>query len=215
MLVVLLVLVFASVIIGADLLVRGGLSLAEKLHISELAVGLTVAAFGTSLPAATLFGIMASDNIIDNKKSSSELSRIYGPVLLFFFFIFLYYTAGIAPILGGRFADFFSGRELAWKLNYKSPTGELSLATLNLQQWDFFFALAFPIGLYAIHRLAIVKEAGEVEGRIVAQELLNEVRTQVRILSSVEGLRQMVSFPVSIVRDITERIKTNVKQETD
>jgi len=129
--------------------------------------------------------------------------------------IFNSIAAGIAPILGGRFADFFAGRELAWNLNYKSPTGEFSLATLNLQQWDFFFALAFLIGLYAIHRLAMVKEAGEVEEKIVAQELLNEVRTQVRILSSVEGLRQMISFPIAIVRHITKGIIPDGKEKTD
>ena len=124
-------------------------------------------------------------------------------------------AAGIAPILGGIFADFFAGRELAWTLNYKSPTGEFALTTLNLQQWDFFFAFAFLIGLYAIHRLAMVKEAGEVEEKIVAQELFNEVRTQVRILSSIEGVRQMVSFPLAMVRSITERIKPNGKEKTN
>ena len=115
-------------------------------------------------------------------------------------------AAGIAPILGGKFADFFAGRELAWTLNYKSPTGEFILPTLNLQQWDFFFALAFVIGLYALHRLAMVKEAGEVEEGIVAQELFTEVRTQVRILSSVEGVRQMVSFPFSVARNLAVKI---------
>jgi MFS family permease len=124
-------------------------------------------------------------------------------------------AAGIAPILGGKFADFFAGRELAWTLNYRSPTGEFALTTLNLQQWDFFFAFAFLIGLYAIHRLAMVKEVGEVEEKIVVQELFNEVRTQVRILSSIEGVRQMVSFPLAIVRSITERIKPNGKEKTN
>ncbi|MFC1780741.1 MFS transporter [Planctomycetota bacterium] len=124
-------------------------------------------------------------------------------------------AAGIAPILGGTFADFFVGRELAWTLNYKSPGGEYAVSTLNLQQWDFFFALAFLIGLYAIHRLAMIKEAGEVEEGIVVEELFSEVRNQVRILSSVEGLRQMVSFPISIVRNITGRIIQNGKQEKD
>jgi MFS family permease len=120
-------------------------------------------------------------------------------------------AAGIAPILGGKFADFFAGRELAWTLNYKSPTGEFALPTLNLQQWDFFFALAFLIGLYALHRLAMIKETGEVEERIVVRELFAEVRTQARILSSVEGVRQMVSFPIAIVKIITERIIPNGK----
>ncbi|MFH1718392.1 MAG: MFS transporter [Planctomycetota bacterium] len=117
-------------------------------------------------------------------------------------------AAGIAPVLGGRFADFFAGRELAWTLNYKSPGGQFALSTLNLQQWDFFFALAFLIGLYSLHRLAMVKEEGEVEEKIVAQELVAEVRSQVRILSSIEGLRQMISFPFSIVRNIAAGIGT-------
>jgi len=111
-------------------------------------------------------------------------------------------AAGIAPILGGKFVDFFSGRQLAWTLKYTSPTGEFSLPTLDLQQWDFFFALAFIIGLYSLHRLAMVKEAGEVEEKVVVSELFTEVKSQVRTLSSVEGLRQMVSFPFSIVRGL-------------
>ena len=124
-------------------------------------------------------------------------------------------AAGIAPILGGKFADFFSGRELAWTLNYKSPTGEFALPTLNLQQWDFFFAFAFLIGLYALHRLAMIKEAGEVEEKIVAQELFTEVRMQVRTLSSVEGVRQMVSFPFSVVRNLAVKIGANNNTKTE
>ena len=114
-------------------------------------------------------------------------------------------AAGIAPILGGKFADFFAGRELAWTLKYTSPGGEFSLPTLNLQQWDFFFFLAFLIGLYSLHRLAMIKEVGEVEEKIVVNELFSEVKGQVRTLSSVEGLRQMVSFPFSVVRDLTSK----------
>jgi len=51
-------------------------------------------------------------------------------------------------------------------------------------------------------RLAI-KEAGEMEEKIVAQELFTEVRTQVRTLSSIEGVKQMISFPITVVRNIT------------
>lgn len=114
-------------------------------------------------------------------------------------------AAGIAPILGGKFADFFAGRELAWTLKYTTPAAQYSLPTLNLQQWDFFFALAFLIGLYSIHRLAMIKEVGEVEEKIVTRELFAEVRGQIRTLSSIEGLRQMVSFPFAIVRNLAFR----------
>ena len=120
-------------------------------------------------------------------------------------------AAGIAPILGGKFADFFSGRQLAWTLKYTSPSGEFDMPTLNLQQWDFFFALAFIIGLYALHRLAMIKEQGEVEENIVVKEFYSEVRTQVRTLSSFEGIKQMVSFPLIIIKNISERIIPNDK----
>jgi MFS family permease len=124
-------------------------------------------------------------------------------------------AAGIAPILGGKFADFFSSRQLDWTFKYTSPGGEFVLPTLNLQQWDFFFAFAFIIGLYALHRLAMVKEEGEVEEKIVAQELFTEVRSQVRTLSSVEGVKQMVSFPIAMIRNITIRIIPNGNKQKD
>jgi hypothetical protein len=124
-------------------------------------------------------------------------------------------AAGVAPILGGKFADFFSGRQLAWTLEYTGPGGKFTLPTLDLQQWDFFFALAFLIGLYSLHRLAMIKEAGEVEEKIVAQELVSEVRSQVRILSSVEGLRQMVSFPFSVVKNLAAKVNFKNDHGTD
>jgi MFS family permease len=124
-------------------------------------------------------------------------------------------AAGIAPILGGKFADFFSGRQLAWTLEYTSPGGKFALPTLNLQQWDFFFAIAFLIGLYSLHRLSMVKEAGEVSEKIVAQELVAEVRSQVRVLSSAEGLRQMVSFPLSMLRSINLRAIAGSDEDGD
>jgi len=118
-------------------------------------------------------------------------------------------AAGIAPILGGKFADFFAGRELAWTLKYTTPTRQFVLPTLNLQQWDFFFALAFLIGLYSLHRLAMIEEVGEVEEKVVVNELFAEVRSQARILSSVEGLRQMVSCPFSVVRNLAVKVTGN------
>ncbi|MHC4329282.1 MAG: MFS transporter [Planctomycetota bacterium] len=124
-------------------------------------------------------------------------------------------AAGIAPILGGKFADFFAGRELAWTLKYTAPGAEYSLPTLNLQQWDFFFALAFVIGLYSLHRLAMVKEEGEVEEKVIARELFTEVRSQVRIFSSIEGLGQMISFPLAAIRNVSRKVTSDDGKEED
>ena len=41
---------FSVVILGAELLIRGASALAKRLKVSELAIALTVVAFGTSLP---------------------------------------------------------------------------------------------------------------------------------------------------------------------
>ena len=140
-------------ITGASLLVDGGSSLAKRLHVSDLAIGLTVIAFGTSLPelsvniaasikgtseiaitnilgsntanillilgvssvifplavtkgtvwkeipfsllAVVILALLAANNITGGE-NYSKLTRIDGLVLLSFFMIFLYYTAGIA-----------------------------------------------------------------------------------------------------------------------
>lgn len=118
-------------------------------------------------------------------------------------------AAGIAPILGGKTVDFFSERQLEWTLKYTSPSGEFALPTLSLQQWDFFFVLAFIVGVYALHRLAMVREEGEVEEKIVVQELFTEVRTQARTLSSIDGVKQMVSFPIIFMKDLTLKMIPN------
>ncbi|MBN2270241.1 MAG: calcium/sodium antiporter [Sedimentisphaerales bacterium] len=47
---VLMIVGFGVVIAGAELLIRGSSALARRLRVSDLAIGLTVVAFGTSLP---------------------------------------------------------------------------------------------------------------------------------------------------------------------
>jgi MFS family permease len=110
-------------------------------------------------------------------------------------------AAGIAPILGGLFVDFFSQRELIWTLIWREPARELAFVTLDLQQWDFFFFIAFLIGLYSLHRLTAVKEEGEAKEGVVFNELIAEVRRDMRNFSPAGGLRDLVKFPFSIIGD--------------
>ena len=114
-------------------------------------------------------------------------------------------AAGIAPILGGRFADFFSNRELSLDLTWRSPGNEFIMHTLNFQQWDFFFFMAFLIGLYSIHRLVTVKELGEVTEKVVLNEVMSEVVRGMRNLSTIGGLRQMLLFPLSFMKNSKRR----------
>ena len=154
----LMVIGFAFLIKGAGFLVDGAASIARRYRISELTIGLTVVAFGTSAPelfvnvlagiqgntdiavanvigsnianvllilgvsavfvplavsrgtvwkeipfsllAALVLAAMANDRLIDGA-AASALTRIDGLVLLGFFIIFLYYSAGIAHEVEG------------------------------------------------------------------------------------------------------------------
>lgn len=144
---------FLFLIKGADLLVDGSSSIAKKFNISNLVIGLTVVAFGTSAPelvvnsiaaldgktslafgnilgsnianvllilgvsasiypltvhrntvwkeipfsllAVVVVGLMANDVLID-KAEARIITRSEGLTLMGFFFIFLYYTIGMA-----------------------------------------------------------------------------------------------------------------------
>lgn len=104
-------------------------------------------------------------------------------------------AAGIAPIIGGLFADDFAARELSLILRWTSGPEATEFVTLRLRHWDFFFLLAPLLGLYALHRLTLVDEAGQGEDRAMMQEIVIETRRAVASLSSVAGLRLMNTFP--------------------
>ena len=109
-------------------------------------------------------------------------------------------AAGVAPILGGLFVDFFADRELIWTLIWRSPVQELVFVTLDLQRWEFFFLFAFILGLYSLHRLTAVQEEGEAKEQEVFDELITGVRRDMRNFSSAGGLRDFVKFPFSSVK---------------
>ena len=115
-------------------------------------------------------------------------------------------AAGIAPILGGLFADFFSNRKLWMSIGWESPVRILDIQALYFQSWDFFFLFAFLIGFYSIHRLALVKEVGEVEEKIVIKELISEVRRDMRSFSTASGLRSTIQFPFSVLSSTIENV---------
>ena len=104
-------------------------------------------------------------------------------------------AAGIAPIVGGLFADDFAARELSLILRWTSGPEATEFITLRLRHWDFFFLLAAVLGLYALHRLTLVEEQGLGEDRLMMQEVIAEARRAVASLSSVAGLRLMNTFP--------------------
>jgi MFS family permease len=104
-------------------------------------------------------------------------------------------AAGVAPLVGGAFADWFAARELLVSLEWLSPARAAEITLVRLRRWDFFFVLAFLVGLYAIHRLSLVREEGEVEESVVAAEMALATRRAMRGVSTAAGLLIATIFP--------------------
>jgi len=72
------------------------------------------------------------------------------------FMLFTQLAAAISPLLGGIVSQYFEG-------------------------WTIFLIVAFILGMFSLHRLTKVKEQGEVHERVVARELVVEMRNSVSI----------------------------------
>ena len=83
---------------------------------------------------------------------------------------------GIGPLLGGAFANFFEIRELSLGFSWVDPDSVYSFPVVHLTGFDFLFAVAFILGLYTLRFLTGVKEEGEVEQKVVLQELMARFR---------------------------------------
>lgn len=116
-------------------------------------------------------------------------------------------AAGIAPILGGLFADFFAQRRLEMMFRWTGPEAATTLSPLSFSSWDFYFLIAGAIGLYALHRLALVKEEGDIERREMVRQLIGETRRVAQNLGTVAGLRTLTELPVALLRDARLRAR--------
>lgn len=108
-------------------------------------------------------------------------------------------AAGVAPVVGGLFADWFATRELTLVLQWSDPDVHQDLASISLRHWDFFFVLAAFLGLMSLNLLRQVREVGEVKEDIVLAELVATARQGMRNLTSVAGLRAAVVYPVELL----------------
>lgn len=119
--------------------------------------------------------------------------------------------AGIAPLLGGVFADAVAAQELSFTLTWGGTAGMLSLDALHLRGWDFFFALAAVVALYALHRLSLVREPGDA-GVIALLRALIPARRQVeaekklsKVSATASGASSIMKWPVGRGAGMTAR----------
>jgi cation:H+ antiporter len=91
--IILLLVGFVLLIKGADFMVGGASSLAKRYHVSELAIGLTVVAFGTSAPELVV-------NVISSAQGKSDV--VYGNIIgsnLFNLLLILGISGMITPLV--------------------------------------------------------------------------------------------------------------------
>ena len=110
--------------------------------------------------------------------------------------------AGLGPLVGGKFADFFSVRELSLTFGWADPTTLRNFPAISLTGFDFLFAMAFIVGLIALNTLRGVREEGAVEQEVVLEELRAQSQEVSRMLSAVPGLRYVAQFPYSYIRNV-------------
>jgi len=114
-------------------------------------------------------------------------------------------AAGTAPAVGGLFADFFASRRLELVVRWVDPDGVLAFLPLRLSSWDFYFLISGVLGLYALHRLGAVREAGEIAQSEMVRHVLVQARSSIHALSTVTGFRALTEMPGSILREIRVR----------
>jgi hypothetical protein len=110
--------------------------------------------------------------------------------------------AGLGPLLGGRFADFFSVRQLSLTFEWIDPNRYFELGALNLTGFDFLFGMTFLLGLITLPLLAGVKEEGEVSKEVVLDALHAPMRDIWRPISTVAGLSFLSQFPYGLLRRV-------------
>jgi MFS family permease len=110
--------------------------------------------------------------------------------------------AGISPLVGGAFTDFFDVRHLKVVVEWVDPLRSLEFPALFLTGFDFLFAIAFALGLLVLGVLSRVREEGETENNVVMEELMAQTRDNLRALNSVPGMSFISNIPVRAVRSV-------------
>jgi MFS family permease len=102
-------------------------------------------------------------------------------------------VGGIAPVIGGALAAWFSAYNLSVVVRWMSPLHISEFMVLGFRHWEFLFAISAALGLYVLHALSRVTEGEEISERAVMQELGLEAVRAVNALSSIAGLLAIVS----------------------
>ncbi len=117
-------------------------------------------------------------------------------------------AATVAPLLAGMAADGLATQEFKITLHWISDLmahHEIQWTPIQLRGLDFLFVFSFIFGLYAVRRLILIKEVGEVKEDVVLVRLSTEIRNVMRHVSNIPGLRHFTYFPYAILKGIRNK----------
>lgn len=149
---------FFVLIKGADFFVEGACQIARRFHVSELVIGLTIVAFGTSAPEAAV-------SIASAVKGSTDmaLGNIVGSNIMNMLFI-LGVTACICPVV---FSPDIIKRDLL--INVVAVVA-LTVSGLLLSKVNFIYGVAALIGIIVYVVFLFKSSKGEEQQSVVTKQ---------------------------------------------
>lgn len=123
-------------------------------------------------------------------------------------------AGSIAPVVAGLLADLFAHHTIEFSLSWFIDGVLFTLIpTYRLSGIDFLFIISSIIGIYAIHRITLVNETGDVDERVVIEALIAETRRNVRTVSTIDGLRHTFEAPVKATKRATRKKRDQIKEQ--
>lgn len=200
-----LVLGFFVLVLGADWLVNGASSLAKRFNISELVIGLTIVAFGTSAPELVVNLIASSQKLDDVVLGNVIGSNIFNLLLI------LGVSGVILPIVVQTktvwreipFSLFIGILVLALALLF-APAGQMAVSRFEGVGLLVFF------GVFMVYIFQNLKSEGLPDDQMIQEKPL--AKTMLFIVVGLAGLiiggRLVVNNAVEIARffDLSEKL---------
>jgi MFS family permease len=106
--------------------------------------------------------------------------------------------AAAGPIAGGLMADFFATHNLTWNIQWQGPSGVSTFHLLELENWNFFFAISAVLALLSMRLVKRIQEKGEAQKQMVTIVMKKSVTRGIRKNMSGEAIKDRMSNPVII-----------------
>ena len=168
----------------------------KRVHTTELLVVLHI------LMGIALSGVSLSTANIAMKLTPSAKATSYLAINT----VMTSIAAGIAPLVGGLFADYFEDKTLTMNFHWHGQLQDIFISTMKVQEWGFFFLIAFVLGLYSLRRLTLVEEEGAVKEHVVIREIMMDTGRVLKSLSTVDGLRDLTMAPMAMMVNLVKRM---------